>query len=324
MKNTCLTFLIVSLFVMFSPSSIHSQDLFSKYNWLQSKVDQYECGELLIAEYDLGPYAFVTVILDEVEKFYFQDGTLFCNGNQSYDCVAAYGLTGLETQTYLTSFTTNCDNEEMLSDKYPWLDNIIDLNNCQSGSVDEYLTGFHRFLNVVTPNSAKLYYQNGSLFCTSSPGYDCVSLYGFNQEDIMASQSCGVSVTGPELAGTYTIDLIKELPCDQDYSLGLGLDLVGTGENCTVIDSIENCLFGEIEIREEGSWDIWFRINKATPGNIIDVTGGSGGGNFEVNDEQFYYCETLQDSCNINAGSGRIEFEMELEFCPVRVGGFKK
>ena len=65
-------------------------------------------------------------------------------------------------------------------DTYPWLANVVDQNNCVGTAITEYDNGNYSFILVETSTSSVLYFQDGVLYCTDSPGFSCVSAYGLD------------------------------------------------------------------------------------------------------------------------------------------------
>ncbi len=71
-------------------------------------------------------------------------------------------------------------NPQLFED-YPFLETLIDPNNCNEGKVSLYQQGSFFFLFVETSTSSKLYFQTGQFYCESIATYDCVSAYNLGE-----------------------------------------------------------------------------------------------------------------------------------------------
>ena len=65
----------------------------------------------------------------------------------------------------------------------PWLINLVDLDDCQGTTIETYTTGIYSFYYIHDGTSGVLYFQDGTRYCTDSPGLSCVSAYGFGAPD---------------------------------------------------------------------------------------------------------------------------------------------
>lgn len=300
--------------------------LFDKYDWLIDQVNPDDCAQTKIVEYDLGHYSFVDISYPGGADFFFQDGSLFCQSNPGYDCVLAYGFGPSDIGMQFECSGIPPDPCTGLSCDYPWLKGILDLNDCTSGKVDVYQSGTHRYLNVTTDTEIKLYYQDGTCYCTSSAGYDCPSLYGFTANDLVESQGCTTPATycigDSILIDTFQMDFIEFGPCQ--YEIGSDVDLVGTGEDCVIIDNLERCLNGQIIVDADGSFSIWYNLRGPSAGGGITVSGGSGSGTLIKENGAFLFCYgTDCKPANLVVTEDRIEFDIEIEFCLARFGGYR-
>ncbi len=159
--------------------------------------------------------------------------------------------------SYTVSVDGNCQisNPQIFTD-YTWLNNLVDVNNCEGTTVSVYNEGTYSFVYVSTANSGLLYFEDGVLYCTDGPGFSCVSAYGLGAAD--ATWSCG-SVGGPNCSvdDILALDNVQAALADNDNPCGvveiIQLDLngetlfwlnsgydpscpVGTGGNSSVIN----------------------------------------------------------------------------------------
>ena len=169
------------LFVICLQVSAESQTIFEKFSWLSSLVDEDNCNSgTSITEYDLGEYSFVYLIQDTEESLYFENGLLYCRSFIGFDCLSFYGLNnenrGLE---WICNSNSEMDDtpETDLFEKYDWLQEIIGGVDCLEGSVEEYNNGGYSFLVIDDGSTRRMFYQDGTLYCTFSSSNDCFELY---------------------------------------------------------------------------------------------------------------------------------------------------
>lgn len=79
---------------------------------------------------------------------------------------------------------------EPVFEDYVWLNTIVDTTNCNSESIIDYDVGPYHFVSVESTSGRDLYYQNGTFYCSDSPGYSCIEAYGLSDSDIVNSWSC--------------------------------------------------------------------------------------------------------------------------------------
>lgn len=310
-------------------SKAQSDPIFVKYPWLEGIVETgILCQGEIITEYDLGPFAFIDIQRGIDQFFYFEDGTLFCQGTTGFDCVEAYGLNSTQVGlTFLCPAPPIGTGPCGLGCQFPWLENLLDFDNCSDGSVEVYQRGIHKFLNVNDGVSSRFYYQDGTVYCTNSSNNNCSSLYGFTPADIVEDFQCESSaeycIGDSTLIGVYTLDYIQYGPCPfWDQST---IDLRGLGTNCYTDNGIERCLNGTIVIGVNETFDFNYSESGPAPGGGISISGGSGAGTLiKEGDGTEYFCYgTDCKPTDFFANGNRVEFDLELEGCPVRVGGYR-
>lgn len=94
----------------------NDEDLFSDYEWLSSIISS-ECSEGSITEYASGPFFFLLIQTEESSDLYFQDGTYYCPLTETYDCLAAYGLTDPQRTFTCNSNFNKVDNRNFQTDQ---------------------------------------------------------------------------------------------------------------------------------------------------------------------------------------------------------------
>ena len=75
--------------------------------------------------------------------------------------------------------TTPTEDNDPLMENYPFLDDLI--IDCSETTVTIYQSGIYKYLLVETANSSVLYNEAGQLYCTSTPTYDCISIYNLRE-----------------------------------------------------------------------------------------------------------------------------------------------
>ena len=93
--------------------------------------------------------------------------------------------------------------EDTIFDRFPWLSSLIDENDCANASVSVYNLGSYSFVFVETGSSSILYYQDGTFYCSDSPGRSCLTLYNLTTPDqVWACNSNGNSRIVPNFNKT--------------------------------------------------------------------------------------------------------------------------
>lgn len=190
-----------------------STELFEKYNWLNNLFTIENCiGGTTIIEYDYlaGNFKFIHVTKPSGKAdLYFQDGTLFCSDTRGYSCIEAYNLTP-------TGNSWICDNPVILAngnelfDKYSWVNNLIDPVNCSNANrITEYDSGTYSFVFVENSGESKLYFEDGTFYCSNSPVLDCLALYGLS--NATASWACENIVETCLIEGPLNLSWVQEL-----------------------------------------------------------------------------------------------------------------
>jgi hypothetical protein len=162
--------------------------LFKDYPFLNLLVDTTKCEGTKITEFLKGVHPFIYIETPTSATLYNGTGVFYCKSTPTYNCLALYGLTNsLIKRTFVcnknnTGGDTGINNEQALS-TYPWLKNILNINDCcKNSEVIEYKVGSHAYLYIkpganCTGVTGKLYYKTGQFYCSDGVGYDCRKLY---------------------------------------------------------------------------------------------------------------------------------------------------
>ena len=70
----------------------------------------------------------------------------------------------------------SCDNTDIINE-FPWLNDLIDFDNCAGTSINFYNFGDYQFVEIDGDGNNKLYFQDGSLYCEDYDGFSCAANY---------------------------------------------------------------------------------------------------------------------------------------------------
>jgi len=90
------------------------------------------------------------------------------------------------------------DNESTpeIFETFPWLTDVIDVNDCKGTIVEVYDLGTFNFVFVQTETAGELYFENGGFYCMELPNYDCRALYNLSADQLTETWTCETS-SGP-------------------------------------------------------------------------------------------------------------------------------
>jgi uncharacterized protein YaiE (UPF0345 family) len=184
-------------------ASVCANKLFTDFTWITTKLDTSQCTKDSIFVYKSGVFNFIFIKTPTSGKLYFQDGTLYCTNSTGFDCVSAYQLKNPVSTWGCSRAVPIIDNDKdgVLSNTDPddnnpcvpnakssicvnklftdfnWINTKLDTSQCTKDSIFVYQSGVFNYVFIKTATSGKLYFQDGTLYCTNSTGYDCVSAY---------------------------------------------------------------------------------------------------------------------------------------------------
>jgi len=189
---------------------------FTSYSWLNTYVNQNNCNGETVTVYDAGSYDFILIQNGNEAKLYFEDGTFYCSETASFSCVTAYGLNNV-AQTWTcgnsapsvsgcmdasaTNYnaaatvddgscqyqTTNTNSSAFTS--YSWLSTYVNQNNCNGEKITVYDAGSYDFILIQNGNESKLYFEDGTFYCSETASFSCITAYGLN--NIAQTWTCG-------------------------------------------------------------------------------------------------------------------------------------
>lgn len=84
---------------------------------------------------------------------------------------------------------TNTSNEtDIVFQLFPWLLDVINLEDCAGTTISVYEQGSYQFVFVQTLENTTMYFQDGSFYCQNSPNYSCKEAY--NLEALTFEWNC--------------------------------------------------------------------------------------------------------------------------------------
>ncbi len=176
--------------------------LFPAYSsWIGALIDVNNCQGETVTVYSKDGYEFILIKdADGVERLYLEDGTFYCENSANYDCMVAYGF--MEMLSYW-----ECDFEapvpaDIIFTDFPWLNDIVVEENCETELIQVYESGGYQFLSVTTNGVTSLYFEDGTFYCQNQANYICNVVYGFGAPTI--TWLCGTALS--ELPATNFVN----------------------------------------------------------------------------------------------------------------------
>jgi len=168
-----------------------SSEIFNDYPFLADLIDANDCADNSVVFYQYGAYTFLKVENEAGAgaRLYFQDGTFYCADGTDYDCATLYQLGNpVESWTCEDAGTTPDTSPEepptdelVIFEDYPFLNDLVNTENCRGISLRIFDLGIYKFIFVGEGRGGRLYFQDGTLYCTNGRNYNCINLYGLGQ-----------------------------------------------------------------------------------------------------------------------------------------------
>lgn len=135
--------------------------------------------------YAYGIYTFLYVTDATNARLYFQDGTFYCEDGPGYSCITIMDL-GNSIETWACGNVVSAPEqpdpiEEEIFTNYPFLNDIIDGNNCGSTSIRLFDYGVYTFIYIENGNRGSLYFQDGTLYCRNTRRFNCINAYNLDE-----------------------------------------------------------------------------------------------------------------------------------------------
>lgn len=212
-----------------------------------------------------------------------------------------------------------CNGNQIFSD-FPWLRDIVDVNNCEGVTINVYDATSYYLIQVITSNSAVLYYQTGFEMCTYRENYICHEFYGVTEENIVDFCACGgCDNTGCTDQNACNYD---DSACSDDGSCtylsgctdinacNFNPDACASDGSCTYSDSYTGTVFYDIC---DGGQNYY--LIRLPDGTILDPYNGNGV-NYDYPDGaivEFGYVDRGDSPCSIADKAVTIECITETD-----------
>ena len=194
---------------------------FEEFPWLNDIVDTQDCcNNSTVIQYTNGAYSYIYLTGDDgcegtFDALYY-NGSLFCESDY-LDCFDFYDLADFEA---ITLWSCNGDdddggnqnNNEPNFENFPWLNDIVDVENCcDDALVTEYTNGAYSFIYVEAnpdcSDAAPTLYYNGNMHCDGE-NFDCFELYDLADFTANILWACGDNMGKYTSTQTATTGLV--------------------------------------------------------------------------------------------------------------------
>ncbi len=156
--------------------------------WIQDIINTDEenyLDAIILFEYEGSSYFRITSgsnVIDGISiATYSCDGILLCVSSVWFEEIYVEGseeVCQASASNGETIWTKSSSN--VLFDTYPWLNTLVDENNCQDASIEVYAYGAYDFIFIQDHEGKKLFFQDGTFYCADSPTYSCIEAYELN------------------------------------------------------------------------------------------------------------------------------------------------
>jgi len=91
----------------------------------------------------------------------------------------------------LTQVGLIAQNEDPIFNDFPWLNLLIDQNNCEFTNVDVYIDNAGtQFVYVTIGDTQRLFYGDGEFACLTASNINCLEFCGIGQNNLVDSWVC--------------------------------------------------------------------------------------------------------------------------------------
>jgi len=203
---------LLSFIFIFKLNAQSDTAIFDDYPWLSDLIDVNNCSDETVSVYNAGSFVFLWLDNGIMPELYFQDGSFYCADFMGFSCLETYGLMnasrvwecqdcicpavvapvcGVDNITYgneclaecagvMVLFDGPCDEQptDMIFQNFPFLNDIVDQNDCEGVVIEVYEFGSSLFPFVIVEGIGTLYSDTGQLYCQDFPGFSCLDAYG--------------------------------------------------------------------------------------------------------------------------------------------------
>jgi len=243
----------------------------NNYNLLQV-VDSWSCGQSNANKNScnaggcLNPFA-----CNYNPNATVDDGSCnYGNTNCPSPCNAIEGCTDPEATNYnpaancdsgCTYSSISCDTEIFAT--FPWVSIYANPDNCSDQKITVYNMLSYYFVYIETASSSKLYYQDGTLYCTSSPNYNCPVLY--NATQVAYSWNCAlcqncISGCNDPAAENYNpaVTCADNSTCDYSGNTCNQTDIFTEFSWLNQVVNTNNCTNEKISVYDNGAYSFLY------------------------------------------------------------------
>jgi len=213
------------------------QEVFNNFSWISSLVNKDNCTDEKVTVYNMLSYYFIYVQTANGSKLYYQDGTLYCTSSPNYNCLTLYNanqvtytwdcalcqecISGCGDPTAnnynpnvtcpdnsTCQYSTNTCSQTKVFTDFPWVNQLVDSNNCSNETISIYNNGAYSFLYFQKDGVGGFYYQDGTFYCQDNADFNCPSLYNYTEPT--GCWSCGLQIGCTENTGTVFYELCDD------------------------------------------------------------------------------------------------------------------
>jgi len=160
-------------------------DIFTTFNWLNDLVSQTNCTSEKITVFKKRIYFYVYIEYADEGVLYLSrssGNSLYCTDDGEGRCVEIYDLIDLVKEWSCNGCDGNpppnngCSDTDLFNE-YRWLNNLVDMNDCDDETVTKYNAKSNSFIYANTNDKGYLLYEDGDLACSDNGDKRCVNAY---------------------------------------------------------------------------------------------------------------------------------------------------
>ncbi len=163
-----------------TPSLNTNFKLFLIYPWLNEIISRESCTGTSVSIFKRGTNKLLFVEENGLGNLYSQNGDLWCTNTSIEFCTDEYQL----NEPY---FVWNCTdyvfdninpviyiNSNPLFNQYPWLLDLVDIDNCDGSTIEIYKLNGVYYIKVINNEKSVLFNTDGSFYCEDMNSPNCI------------------------------------------------------------------------------------------------------------------------------------------------------